>query len=102
MKRSDLDKLIEAVQKRMDEDDEEFYRTMQDVAQYGADQGVTGFIYEEDTVEFKYIKPLQLNDARMWRAVFANDNHPDTITIQNSLAWFALEEVANRVIAEAE
>jgi len=116
-------KLAAAVRRKMGpEDTEEFYERLEEITKYGADLGVPGFIYYEDTVAFaeKWLdeikelcreydrsvvdcitgfgiikKDKDITREDIERVVFERDkNNEHYIFIMNLLAWFALEEVA--------
>ena len=105
------------------DDREEVNQTLEDVANNGADAGYSGFTYYADTCEF-FTKNKSLivelvkeyaeefgqdaisviagwncleddTDTRdeIERAIYGTPEHDD-VSVQNALAWFALEEVA--------
>lgn len=94
-----------------------------EIVKHGAGYGVPGFIYTEDTVEFfkrhrteimemlndfsenlyrtvKIFVPLRsvsFSEKEFYDAVYLNEGENKDI-IQDALAWFALEEIANKFV----
>lgn len=105
-----MDILFKSVKDQLGcEDEEELQNTLIDVCRYGANMGVPGFIYYEDTIKF-----YEDNEEEIWDLLgdqYAQmgeyDNIIDFITsfqgvknvenlthFKNLLTWYALEEVA--------
>ena len=102
-----------------------------DIANYGADGGVSGFIYHTDTVAFyeankgnihalaremmddfgeslflgEFVSSfncVDLEAAQVNWAILEGDSNEDYTTVANALAWFALEEAAREYVAQVE
>ena len=102
-----------------------------DIANYGADAGVSGFIYHDDTVAFydenygnihalaremmddlgeslslsAFIASFSCVDLEAYEiedAMIFEGKNDDYITVANALAWFALEQTAREFVAQTE
>jgi len=115
------DALTEAVIRRIGGPRSEALQTLGDVANHGADSGFSGFTYYKDTHSFygrnrKLILNAIQEDAdsfgtsidemmKGWRSLSGVSNpllalsycNDDTTTVENALAWYALERAASTV-----
>ena len=102
-----------------------------DIANYGAHGGVSGFIYHTDTVAFYEANKgnihalarqmmddfggspslcdfvssfgcVDLEPYEICNAMREGDSSEDYTTVANALAWFALEEAAREYVAQVE
>jgi len=117
------DAIIEQLGYNEETDAEELADTLSDISQYGADNGVSGFIYYYDTCQFyddnkrlilehaaemaeelgeglstmiagfNCLKNYKEKDVVLFLAGLADDS--TTTQIKNALAWFVLEELAH-------
>tara|TARA_R110000824_G_scaffold42506_4_gene125126 strand:+ start:1826 stop:2239 length:414 start_codon:yes stop_codon:yes gene_type:complete len=102
-----------------------------DIASYGADGGVNGFIYHVDTIEFyeankgnihelarqmmddlggpdllcEFVASFNCVDLEAYeveQAIEDGESNEDYTQVANALAWYALEETANDYINQLE
>ena len=102
-----------------------------DIANYGADGGVSGFIYHDDTVEFygenygnihalardvmeefgesrslsAFIASFSCVDLEAYEvedAMLFEGKNDDYVTVANALAWFALEQTAREYVGQVD
>lgn len=107
--------------------DEEGKSTLEDIASHSADAGWSGFSYYSDTCAFfaankadiidrlkedakefgmdplamvagfGCLKDLKLDGMAIADAIYSSEESENRDTIQNALAWYALEEVAREL-----
>jgi hypothetical protein len=125
MRYVDLTKLQRAVKRQLGSDTmQEFFETLQDVANHGAGGGFSGFTYYGETVDF-----ARRNRAEIWQQLIDDSENfgqsvadmvcgfncfkgysedeilsalyggrgDSVTTVYNGLAWYALETVAHQL-----
>ena len=109
----------------------DFKESASDIANYGADAGVSGFIYHDDTVAFydenygnihalaremmddlgeslslsAFIASFSCVDLEPYEvedAMLDGGNDDDYVTVANAMAWFALENTAREYVGQTE
>lgn len=115
-------RLTRAVMRQLGGINKDTRKTLEDVAQYGADAGFSGFTYYKDTCKFfcanraeiialaeetaeefgqgmiEMIRGFRcldgMSDTEIYKALYASFEDDDATQVQNAMAWFALETVA--------
>jgi len=125
MKYTDLTKLQRAVYRQLGSDNfQEFFETLQDVANHGAGGGFSGFMHYGETVEFTRRNRAEIlaqlkedadsfgfsvadmvcafncfkgYDADEILSALYGGRGDSVTTVYNGLAWYALESVASQL-----
>jgi hypothetical protein len=125
MKQEDFEKLLRSIKHRVGAG-KDFMETMGNFVNYGGE--IHGFKTYEDTCNFykrhknailelveeiaqgitenttDFLRGFQglqeFSDRQIWQAIENRGDHDIRRVVQNTLAWFAIEEVVKRVIAK--